>query len=168
MTTATEFREGDVYRFTYSQAEHEKANRGWSGALHHCFEGTVIVRDGKLCDAFWGMEASEPRIVRPEQGELTFVCNLNDVRPIRSYEAIQYAEADVFRITEQHGYTKKYFVRKDAEVSAARMLDEVRKKRHEVEDEMKRAVSSGASTLFQLGELQRALESGDLSKKPWW
>lgn len=70
---AIELREGDVYRFSYSQAEQEKANLGWFGSLRHCFEGFV-----------------------------------------------------------------------------------------------KRAVSSAASILFQIGELQRAIEGGDLSRKPWW
>lgn len=163
-----ELREGDVYHFSYSEAEQEKANRGWSGSLRHCFEGFVIVRNGKLCDTFWGLENSEARIVRAEQGELTFLCNLDDVRRIRRYEAIHYDAADVFRISEQHGCTEHFFVRKDAAVSSARILEEIRKKRHDVEDEMKRAVSSAASTLFQLGELQRAIEGGDLSRKPWW
>lgn len=166
--TAIELREGDVYRFSYSQAEREKAAQGWAGSLSHCFDGQVVVRNGRLCDTFWGFDAGEPRIVKPEQGELTFVCNLNDVRDVREYETLQYAESDVFNLTHHHGHHKRFAVPKDAKPSAARMLDEVRRKRHAVEDEMRRAVQSGAAELFQLGELQSRLEAGDLSKTPWW
>jgi hypothetical protein len=168
MTATVELKEGDVYRFSYSQAERDKAAQGWAGSLHHCFDGQVVARDGKLCDTFWGFDASEPRIVRPDQGELTFVCNLNDVRDIREYEQRWYDAVDVFNITRHHGHYKRFVVRKDATISAARMLEEVRKKRHDVEDELRRAASSAASTLFQLGELQASIESGNLTKKPWW
>lgn len=168
MTTAIQLKEGDVYRFSYSRAEHDKAAQGWAGSLTHCFDGQVVVRNGKLCDTFWGFDASEPRIVRPDQGELTFVCNLNEVTDIREYETRQYDAADVFNLTRHHGHHKRFAIRKGAVPSQQRMLDEVRKKRHAVEDELRRAASSAASMLFQLGELQSRLEAGDLSKHPWW
>lgn len=168
MTTKVVLNEGDVFTFSYSQAERDKAAQGWAGSLHHCFDGQLVVRNGKLCDTFWGFEASEPRIVRPDQGELTFVCNLNDVREIREYETRQYDAADVFNLTHHHGHHKRFAVRKNATTSGTRMLEEIRMKRSVTEDEMKRAVASAASTLFMLGELQARIEAGDLSKHPWW
>lgn len=158
-------REGDVFRFSYSEAERKKAG-GYD--LNWAFDGKVVMRDGKLCDTYWGYSNGDPRIVRPDQGELTFICNLNDVRDVREYETLQYDEADSFNLSYNHGCNKRFVVRKDAKPSAARMLDEVRKKEHAVRQEMESAVRHGATTLVQLGEMRAQLEVGDLSKTPWW
>ena len=161
------FREGDVYRFAYSEAERERANKGWSGSLHHCFDGTVVVRGGKLVDTYWD-NSNQGRVVTPEQGTLTFVCNLNDVRQVKEYETLQYDGADVFDLRYNHGCIKRWMVRKDAVPSKERMLAEVHKKRAAEEEKMALAIRSTMNTLFQLGELQARLEAGDLSRKPWW
>ena len=162
-----DLREGNVYRFSYSEAEREKANKGWSGSLHHCFDGTVVVRNGRLVDTYWD-SSNQGRVVTPEQGTLTFVCNLNEVRKVAEYETLQYDEADVFDLRYNHGCIKGWMVRNDAKPSAKRMLDEVRKKLNAVEKELQRAVNSAATDMFMLGELQARLESGDMSRKPWW
>lgn len=165
--TVIELQEGDVYRFSYSQAEREKAAQGWSGSLHHCFDGTVVVRGGKLVDTYWD-SSNQGRVVTPEQGELTFVCNLNEVRNVAEHETLQYDESDVFDLRYNHGCIKRWMVRNDAKPSAKRILDEIRKKRNAVENEMQRAVRSALTDMFMLGELQARLEAGDLSRKPWW
>ena len=159
--------EGDVYRFRYSQTERDKTAQGWAGSLDHCFDGTVVVRDGKLVDTYWD-NSNQGRVVTPEQGTLTYVCNLGEVRQVKEYETLQFDEADVFDLRYNHGCIKRWMVRRDAKPSAKRMLEEVRKKRSAVEKELDSAINHAASTLFQLGELQARLEAGDLSRKPWW
>lgn len=156
--------EGDVFRFSYSQAERDKAAQGWAGSLNHCFDGQVVCRDGKLCDTYWGFDAGEPRIVTPAHGELTFVCNLADVRDIREYETRWYDAADVFNLSYNHGCHKRFVVKKDAQPSAARMIEETRKK----EAEIRHNIEHGMRTLCDLAVLRHKLETGDVSSKPWW
>jgi hypothetical protein len=158
-------KEGDVFRFSYSQAEREKAAQGWAGSLNHCFDGQVVYRKGQYVDTYWSFgECGDGRVVRPDQGELTFVVNLADVEPIRSYEALHYDEADVFDLSYQHGCYKKLMIRKGAQPSAARMIIEVRKK----EASLRAEIEFAQRNLCDLAVLRHRLESGDVSRKPWW
>ncbi len=164
MTKTIQLREGDVFRFTYSDTECAKS----TADLRWCVDGQVVVRDGRLCDTYWGFDASEPRIVRPDQGTLMFVCNLNDVREIKDYEARHYDEADVFNLTHHHGYRKRFVVRKDAQPSAERMLREIDAKAEAVRKDLESATRSALWDYRRLGELRARIESGDISQKPWW
>ena len=161
ITTEVILKEGDVYRFSYSEAERKRAD---SRDLYWAFDGQVVVRNGKLCDTYWGFDASEPRIVLPEQGELRFICNLSDVRRISEYETRWYDESAVFNLSYNHGCNKRFMVRLDAQMSTHRMLQEVRQK----ETEINQSIQHGIRTIADLAVLRAQLESGDLSRKPWW
>jgi hypothetical protein len=164
MAVELELKEGDVYRFHYSEA----ASQRWRTDPLWCFDGQVVVRKGRLCDTYWGFDASEPRIVTPSEGEMVFVCNLGDVRYVKHYETRQYDGGDVFNLSHQHGCYKLFAVRKDAQPSANRMLMEIRIKEDAVRQEMESTVRHAAFTLVQLGEMRARIEAGDLSKTPWW
>ncbi len=160
--TLPRLNEGDVFHFRYSQAEWKRAN---GHDLNWCFDGQVVFRKGQLCDTYWGYDSfSEQRIVKPEQGELTFICNLAEVEPIREYETLHYAEADVFNLSYNHGCHRKFVIRKGAQPSAERMLEAVRAK----EAETRREIESSVRTMGDLAVLRHRLESGDVSRKPWW
>lgn len=164
-TAAIEFREGDVYRFSYSEAARER----WRTDPYWCFDGQVVVRNGQLCDTYWSFGAcGDARVVRPEDGTLTFVCNLNDVREVKEYECKHYAESDCFNLSSQHGCYKRFAVRKDAPRSPERMLEEIRKKEQAIRDEMERVVRGGGHDLMRLGEMRAKLECGDTSIHIWW
>jgi hypothetical protein len=163
--TVQALQEGNVYRFSYS----EQARERWRTDPYWCFDGQLVVRNGKLCDTYWSFGAcGESRIVEPSEGTLTFVCNLNDVREIQEYEKRHYMEADVFDLTHHHGHRKRFVVRKGAEPSAERILFEIGAKEFDTLRQMEAAVCSAGRTLVQLGELRARVTTGDLSKKPWW
>src|SRR5690554_3386380 len=91
-------REGDVYRFSYHQ---DRAR----GDLSWCFDGQVVVRDGRLVDTYWGgtaVDYGDGRVVQPSEGTLTFVCNLADVEDIHESERRYYADEDVIDLSWQH------------------------------------------------------------------
>jgi hypothetical protein len=164
-TESVELREGDVYRFRYSEAERTR----WRTDPYWCFDGQLVVQNGVLVDTYWGFDGfSDRRVVKPHEGELIFVCNLNDVRDIKEYEVRHFDESDIFNLTHHAGHRKRFVVKKDAAVSSERMLDEVRKKERAVREEMELACRSAASDLVRLGELRARIEAGDLSRKPWW
>lgn len=152
-------KEGDVYRFRYS----DEVRKQWRTDPNWCFDGQLEVKNGKLVDTYW-RSSGDARVVKLTEGAFVFVCNLNDVREIRESETLQYDEADVFNLSYQHGCYRRFVVRKDAKPSAERMLEEVRKKQAEVRAEIDYAIR----TLGDLDVMRHQLESGDLSRKPWW
>lgn len=51
-----ELKDGDVYRFVYSDESWTKAKNGMGhGDLNWCFDGKLVYRDGLLCDTYWGL-----------------------------------------------------------------------------------------------------------------
>jgi hypothetical protein len=163
-TMEVALRDADVYRFSYS----EESRQRWRTDPHWCFDGQLVVRDGRLCDTYWGFDAGDPRIVKPSEGTLTYVCNLGEVRDIQEHETRWYDAADIFNLTHHHGYRKRFVVKKDAVPSFQRMLEEVAIREREVRERMESAVRSAASDLLQLGGLRAKLEAGDMTRKPWW
>lgn len=156
-TDVLTLREGDVYRFSYS----DEARAKWRTDPYWCFDGQVVVRDGQLVDTYWGglKGYGDSRVVKPTDGTLTFVCNLGDVREIQEYERHNYAEADVFNLSSQHWCHKQWFVRKDAGRSAEAMVawlrEESRKTRSDIDLAMRR--------LERLAEQRIIIERGDTS-----
>lgn len=160
-----DFKEGDVFNYRYTPATIERF-RGvdpyWTSDQRCVFHG------GRLIDTYWGFPprhmGSDSRTVKPEEAELTFVCNVNDCRPIREYEALHYAEADVFNLSYNKGCHRKLMVPKDAKPNGERILDEVRKKESSVRASLDHAVR----TLQDLAVLRSNVERGDLTRLPWW
>ena len=81
MLAAVQFNENDVFDFRYKPEEVKKRFEPY-----HCFDGTLVVKkysDGKifLVDTYWG--GGDSRTFTPEkaieQGELTFLCNLDEM-----------------------------------------------------------------------------------------
>lgn len=152
------FREGDVYRFSYSQEARDRAH----GDLHWCFDGQVVVRNGLLVDTYWaGTEAtartSDARVVKPSEGTLTFVCNLSDVQDIRESECRYYADEDVINLSWQHGCYRRYVIRKGTQRSAAKMLAWL----DEQIANHKRCIASDIREVERLVEQRVKVEAGD-------
>lgn len=156
--------EGDVYNFTYSDAERARTRMD----LNWCFDGQVVVRNGRLCDTYWGFNSGESRIVTPEQGTLTFVCNLNDVIEIQHYQTRRYDDADVFNLSHQHGCHKLFVRRKDAQPSATKMLAQIDDRMREVRHEAERAVRSALCDIELLTAQRAKVEAGNLEVHLGW
>lgn len=166
-TSTVSICDGDVFRFRYSDVVRER----WRTDPYWCFDGQVVCYKGKLIDTYWGFppsHSSDGRVVTADEGHLVLVCNLHHVRDIHEHETRHYDAADVFNLTHHAGHHKRFVVRVTATPSAVHMLDAIRVKENQTRREMESAVQSGASTLVRLGELRARLESGDLSKRPWW
>lgn len=125
---AIEPKDGDVFRFSYSAESWEQAKRGICGDLNWCFDGQLVYCDGLLCDTYWGLNwrGDNGRYFKLAdalaKGILTYVCNLNDVEPIRDYEYELYAEGDAFNLSYQHGCYKHFVKRKGAKKDKSLML----------------------------------------------
>jgi len=165
VSTTVELREGDVYQFHYSDDVRQK----WRTDPYWCFDGQVVVRSGELCDTYWGFSAGEPRVVRPDEGAMTFICNLGDVRDVKEYETRHYAEADVFNLSYQHGCYKRFAVRKDASRNQDRMLAEVEQRMSDLLSKLETEVRSVTHDFVRLGECRAKIQSGELNAvNLWW
>jgi hypothetical protein len=173
--TAIELREGDVFDFTYSPETWERAKLGLGhGDLHWCFDGQLVVRNGRLLDTYWGGFTpygdgrSFTLAEAQAQGTLTFVCNLDDVRLVTADELRHYDEADCFNLSHQHSCHKVYAVRKDAHRSRDRMLAELAKRIRHEQDELESATRHAARELQRLTEMRCKVEAGDLGVRLSW
>ena len=143
-----------MYRFVYSPEVVERTRRD----LYWCFDGQVVVRNGKLVDTYWG-ECGEARVVKPSEGTLTFVCNLNDTREIKEWERRYYRDEDVFNLSRQHGCYKYFAVLKETQRSAEKMLAWL----DEESAAAKQEIRSRIATLERLATQRARVEAGDTS-----
>jgi hypothetical protein len=164
--TDIQFKLKDVFNFRYFDR----------GASNHCFDGQLIVKKGEnggfiLMDTYWsskhdGFErwGDYSRCFSPEdalkRGELTFVCNLDEVEEIREGDCAYYADEDVFNLSYQHGCYKYFVKRKGAERSQAKMIETAKDKIKEAEY----TLASTLRTLERLRETLAKIEAGDTTQ----
>lgn len=160
---AIEIRPNDVFRFRYH--EDEKREWGWDGR-YHCFDGTLkadVRDDGSITlrDTFWGDSTS--RCFTPEEaqqkGALTFVCNLDEVDPIKEHNTVYYDDEDVFTLYIHSGYQNEYYLRRGAERSPEKMRAVLMQQ----EESAKLAISSAERDLETIAHKRQLLEEGDTS-----
>lgn len=152
------FKEGDVFRFRYSEEARQRAKNGLGhGDLHWCFDGQLIFNGQVLLDTYWiscKYEGSrrvsfqltawdsvrQMSVEKAEaDGTLTFVCNLNDCEPIDQGEFPLYAGGDAFDLTHQHGCYKFFLRRKGAMPDAGKVRAEIDRQLEKRREEMEYA-----------------------------
>lgn len=139
----------DVYLFRYNEEYNKKLFEPY-----WCFDGQLIVKQNRngelyLQDTYWGFDGGEKKTLTLEQvlerGELTFVCNLDEVEKCEEYHLNYYDDKDLFDLSYQHGCYKAYFKRKGANKSIDKMKKVLEEKIKSTEREI----------LWQQSELQR-------------
>lgn len=153
--TTQSIKPGDVFCCRWHQ-EHDK--KDWVHRDYHCFDGQLEAkaRNGKiwLVDTYWldndGVTFAPE--VAEKQGELTFVVNINDLEPINQAQARAYAKEDVFDLSRQHGYYKRFCVRKGAKRNADMMVAAIQDTITHLESEIERKMR-------EVGRLKERIES---------
>lgn len=162
MKKETQLKVNDVFSFRYNESESKKMFEPY-----HCFDGTLIVKEtsnGELLlqDTYWG-SCSDSRVFAIDQanekGELTFVCNLNEVQEIKEYEQEYYADEDLFILRIHAGYRNKFLLKKDAIRSKDKMIESLNKKLSEAEYDKNKAERNIAKYTRKIEQVN----SGDLS-----
>lgn len=160
-------RENDVFRFRYSD-QVERGIREHSYDAYHCFDGILKAHermDGMiiLWDTYWGTVSNSSRWFTVEEahekGELTFVCNLDDVDPIRESDMKYYDDSDVFALRIHHGYRNEYYLRRGAERSQTKMLETINSQIESTEQDIRH----GQDKLIRLKEMREKVTDGDTS-----
>lgn len=151
----------DVYEFRYKDEIVQSQSY-----LYHCFDGTLVVKkrtNGELYfrDTYWSSGDSRSFTVEEamEKGNLTFLCNLDDVDEIDKYQMDYYDDSDIKIMHIHAGYQNKYFLKKGAERSQSKML-EVLKNR--ISDQ-KQKLKSTENYLKNLNEMLEKVKGGDIS-----
>lgn len=158
--TTIQFKENDVFEFRYKPEELKKRF-----APYHCFDGTLVVKkyDGKiyLVDTYWS--GGDSRIFTPEkaieQGELTFLCTLEEMVDIKEYETLYYDDTDIVKMYIHAGYRSRFLIKKGTQRSQSKMLQSIRQK---IEDEHSK-IRSAENSLKWLNETLKKIEAGDTS-----
>lgn len=156
-----QFKENDVFEFRYKPEEEKKRFNPY-----HCFDGMLVVKKNDkeeiyLVDTFW--RGRKNRAFTPEeaieQGELTFLCNLEEMVDIGEHETIYYDDADIVKMCIHGGYCNRFLIKKGTQRSQSKMLQSIRRK---IEDEHSK-IRSAENSLEWLNETLKKIEAGDLS-----
>ena len=140
----------DLFEFRYDA---EIAKEMFSP--YHCFDGQLVVKEREggelyLEDTYWTTQNKCFTLKEAlEVGKLTFICNLDEVETVHKMQFVYYEDKDTFDLSTQHGYSKKYAIKKDAKRSKTKMLKVVNDKI----EESKREISS----------LKRAIELANVN-----
>lgn len=165
-----EIKEGDFFRFHYTDKYREEAERRWySGYLRHCFEGIlharVIGTELRLVDTYWGLSGDGQSFSEKEareRGTLEFIFNIADVEKIPEHERVYYSDDDLFSVSEQHACVPScvfHFKRKGAEKSNKKMLAVVNEKIREQHKKVDYAIDE----LKRLAVKKEKIEGGDIN-----
>lgn len=158
---AVQFKENDVFNFRYKPEEAKKRFEPY-----HCFDGTLIVKkysDGNifLVDTYWS--SGDNRTFTPEkaieQGELTFLCNLDEMVDIKEWETLYYDDADIVKLHIHAGYRSRFLIKEGTQRSQAKMLQSIKQK---IEDEHSK-IRSAENSLKWYNETLKKIEAGDTS-----
>lgn len=158
---AVQFRVNDVFNFRYKPDEAKKRFEPY-----HCFDGTLVVKkysDDKLylVDTYWS--SGDSRTFTPdeaiEKGELTFLCNLDEMVDIKDYETLYYDDADIVKMHIHAGYRSRFLIKKGTQRSQAKMLQSIKQK---IEDEHSK-IRSAENSLKWHNETLKKIEAGDTS-----
>lgn len=157
--TEIKLKVNDVYNFRYSQEEAKKRFEPY-----HCFDGTLIVRklhNGgfHLVDTYWA--SGDSRTFTMEQaladGELTFLCNLDDVEEISEYDKNYYDDADIIIIHMHAGYRTQRCIKKGTLRSKTKMIESVNQKINDA----KSRINSAEYDIRKQTENLAKIEAGD-------
>lgn len=157
---AVQFRENDVFNFRYKPDEAKKRFEPY-----HCFDGTLVVKNYStglhLVDTYWS--GGDSRTFTPdeaiEKGELTFLCNLDEMVDIKDYEVLYYDDDDIVKMHIHAGYRSRFLIKKGAHRSQAKMLQSIKQK---IEDEHSK-IRSAENSLKRHNETLKKIEAGDTS-----
>jgi len=148
-----EIREGDFYRIRLNDCYRKRVFEP-----NHCFEGLLMVIKGIdeklfLQDTFWShyhndgwrhSSDSGKRWTLEEtlkNGDLIFVCNIEDIEQITKYNTDYYKESDIIKLTSQHGCYTYWFklknAEKDRDTILARLVSELENERHKLESALR-------------------------------
>lgn len=154
-----ELKINDVYKFRYNEEYLEKLFEPY-----HCFDAQLIVKQGihnlYLEDTYWSTGNNKTFTLEQalEKGTLEFVCNLDEVEEIRSYDMRYYDDNDLFNLSRQHNCYGEYYKRKSAKKSAKKMeqvlIDEIK--------EIEHAIKSKEWDLKRANEKLEKLRLGDM------
>lgn len=133
MKELSKIKENDVFLANWKE-------RKWGDQKDHCFEGILIAlkqeNEFRFYDTFWGIcEKSNKSWSYAEMIKLfnvDYYCNLNELEKIKKYDVDYYDDKDIFIISEQHGYSKYYYIKKGAEKSKDKMLKVLNKKLEDI------------------------------------
>lgn len=106
---------GDIYRFRYNEEFLKDKFEPY-----HCFDGLMTVKESDkglvLIDGYWSSGNRWFTIKDAlEQGDLTFICNLDEVETISEYDSKYFNEKDIYIVPFHSGYRTVIYKRKGAE-----------------------------------------------------
>lgn len=150
-------KDGDIYRWRYTN-ERAKGGLGSWGA-YHCKSQRARVCNGKLFDTYWGSQ-SDGSWLNPEEIELEYLGNENELQEISSGKIAYYDPSDVIDMRHSNNSRDKIYIKPGANFSAAAMMDHVKAKLEAAESDIR--IAEGRAERYREAIIQ--IKNGDLEK----
>jgi len=129
-------RDGDVYRWRFTDDELEKRGGAGPYKAYHCRSRIAIARNGVLYDTYWG-DTSDDRVIGPENIVLELQGNLYDMTPISKYDLMYYRPEDIVDMRHSNSFSAKIYVqpgaKRDAETMRRYAQDKITEARRKIE-----------------------------------
>lgn len=152
-------KKGDIFSWRYK----DSAKRG---QFAYWCKSQIAEYDGSyLYDTFWGNDHTEKSWLPnyPDDIELTFIANREDLIPLREYDKMYYDEKDVVDLTHSNSFGNQIFLRKGAKRSRSAMLQHLTDKMDKAHHEIKMA----EQTLREASGKISCIEAGANLEEIW-
>lgn len=141
-------KDGDIYRWHWKDMNRSS----------HCCSHLAVVVNGSLLDTFWSV--GKNRRLEPDDVEVQFLGNSNDMTEIPAYKIPYYRREDVIDMRHLNNSSAPIYLKADAERSADAM-------RSFVNEAIEQAEREKNSAIRQIERMRRHLahiEAGNLDK----
>lgn len=129
-STPTEFRENDIFRWSFSPEWYEKAKQ-WRHDPYWCCSRFAIVKGSHLLDTYWLHDLAEQNWTTDGMKwdtrhqlivELELIANLDDLEKVPEYCADYYDDSDIVDLNHSNNGSGCFYIRKGAQRSREKML----------------------------------------------
>lgn len=166
--TMIEVKEGDVFWFSFNEVYRKKHSY-----TDHCWDGQLVAKFSEargmyFIDTYWASKHDgfthyqDVKNISIEDalknGELSFLCNLNDVEEINERDLMYYSDEDVFNLSYQHRCYKYFVKKKGAARSQDKMIETLKAKIADAEYQIKR----GQDNVKWYGDKLTEVEAGNI------
>lgn len=150
-------KDGDIYCWRYKD-EIAKGGCGSWGA-YHCKSQRARVRNGQLFDTYWS-SPSDGSWLNPEEIDLEYLGNENELQEIPSSKVAYYDRSDVIDMRHMNNTRDKVYIKPGTKLSADAMMSHAKAKLEDAESDIRVAESRAE----RYREVITQIENGDLEK----
>lgn len=149
----TNIKENDIFRWRYlDDKEHSDYLNYW------CKSRIMICRNGILKDTYWS--GSDGFAIKVEDAQsrfrliLTYIGNLDELKPIGKHDFDYYADDDIVDISHENMSRSGFYIKKDAKRCKDKILKKLNEKAEYEKDKANWALKSHKDLIERIDQIE--------------